>query len=61
MESLCAAGYDVDARPIREPAHLKALGREVPAAGLANGLVDFKICALDADWSGLLFSRRRAR
>ena len=32
--------------------------REVRAAGLEHGLVDFKICAVDADWSGLLFSRR---
>ena len=35
--------------------------REVRAAGLDHGLVDFKICAVDADWSGLCFSRRRAR
>jgi hypothetical protein len=27
--------------------------------GLATGLVDFKICAIDGDWSGLKFSRRR--
>jgi hypothetical protein len=32
---------------------------DVRAAGLAHGLVDFKICAVDADWSGLLFSRRK--
>ncbi len=35
--------------------------REVRAAGLDHGLVDFKICAVDADWSGLLFSRRKTR
>ena len=35
--------------------------REVRAAGLDHGLVDFKICAVDADWSGLLFSRRKRR
>lgn len=33
----------------------------VRAAGLANGLVDFKICAIDGDWSGLRFARRGTR
>jgi CheY-like chemotaxis protein len=28
--------------------------------GLAAGLVDYKICAVDATWSGLLFRRRKA-
>jgi hypothetical protein len=32
---------------------------EVRAAGLAAGLVDFKICAIDNTWSGLRFSRRK--
>ncbi len=27
--------------------------------GLATGLVDTKVCAIDATWSGLRFSRRR--
>ena len=27
--------------------------------GLAAGLVDYKICAIDATWSGLLFARRK--
>ncbi|HZC47278.1 MAG TPA: hypothetical protein VE243_12430, partial [Candidatus Acidoferrum sp.] len=31
----------------------------VRGAGLANGLVDFKVCAIDATWSGLLFKRRK--
>jgi hypothetical protein len=31
----------------------------VRAAGLAAGLVDFKICAIDARWSGLCFVRRK--
>jgi hypothetical protein len=31
----------------------------VRKAGLDAGLVDFKICAFDAVWSGLRFSRRR--
>jgi hypothetical protein len=28
--------------------------------GLATGLVDTKVCAIDATWSGLRFSRRRS-
>jgi hypothetical protein len=28
--------------------------------GLANGLVDYKICAIDETWSGLKFARRKA-
>ena len=28
-------------------------------AGLMNGLVDFKVCAIDETWSGLRFARRR--
>lgn len=32
---------------------------EVRRTGLDNGLVDYKICAIDPTWSGLLFSRRR--
>jgi len=31
---------------------------EVRRAGLASGLVDYKICAIDATWSGLRFARR---
>lgn len=31
---------------------------EVRAAGLVSGLVDYKICAIDAIWSGLKFARR---
>ena len=31
---------------------------DVRAAGLANGLVDVKICAVDEDWSGLKFVYR---
>lgn len=34
---------------------------EVRRAGLAAGMVDFKVCAVDATWSGLRFSRRTAR
>jgi len=28
-------------------------------AGLAHGLVDYKVCAIDTTWSGLKFARRR--
>ena len=28
-------------------------------AGLAHGIVDYKVCAIDAVWSGLKFARRR--
>jgi hypothetical protein len=31
----------------------------VRSIGLASGLVDFKVCAIDATWSGLLFRRRK--
>ena len=33
----------------------------VRGTGLATGLVDYKICAVDATWSGLLFTRRKAK
>jgi len=33
--------------------------KEVRAAGLAAGWVDFKICAIDETWSGLKFVRRK--
>ena len=32
----------------------------VRKAGLAAGLVDYKICAIDKTWSGLLFTRRKS-
>jgi hypothetical protein len=32
----------------------------VRAVGLAHGLVDVKVCAVDERWSGLKFVRRRA-
>jgi hypothetical protein len=32
---------------------------DVRAAGLAHGLVDFKVCSIDATWSGLRFARQR--
>jgi hypothetical protein len=33
--------------------------QEVRRVGLAAGLVDYKICAIDSTWSGLKFSRRK--
>ena len=33
----------------------------VRKTGLAAGLVDFKICAIDETWSGLRFARRKAK
>ena len=33
----------------------------VRSTGLATGLVDFKIAAIDATWSGLCFARRKPR
>ncbi|MBP1602707.1 MAG: hypothetical protein H6Q06_2858, partial [Acidobacteria bacterium] len=29
--------------------------------GLDSGFVDYKICAIDETWSGLLFARRTSR
>jgi hypothetical protein len=33
----------------------------VRETGLASGLVDYKICAIDATWSGLRFTLRKSR
>jgi len=33
----------------------------VRETGLAAGLVDYKICSIDATWSGLLFTKRKAK
>ena len=33
---------------------------DVRLAGLAAGLVDYKICAVDLDWSGMKFARRKS-
>lgn len=32
---------------------------DVRAAGLASGLVDYKICAVDGDWTGMKFARKK--
>jgi hypothetical protein len=34
-------------------------GNVVRESGLAAGLVDYKVCAIDATWSGLAFKRKR--
>jgi len=36
-------------------------GERVRTAPHAHGLVDFKICAIDGDWSGICFAKRRAK
>jgi len=33
----------------------------VRKAGLSVGLVDYKVCAIDANWAGLLFARRKPK
>lgn len=33
----------------------------VREAGLAAGLVDYKVCSIDETWSGLLFTRRKSK
>ena len=33
----------------------------VRKTGLASGLVDYKVCAIDETWSGLKFARRKAK
>jgi hypothetical protein len=35
--------------------------QRVREIGLAAKLVDYKVCAIDATWSGLLFTRRRKK
>jgi len=32
----------------------------IRAAGLAHGLVDYKVCAINAVWSGLKFAKRKS-
>jgi hypothetical protein len=32
---------------------------DVRDAGLSNGVVDYKVCAIDATWSGLCFAKRK--
>lgn len=34
-------------------------GNDVRRVGLASGLVDYKVCAIDETWSGLKFARRK--
>ena len=34
-------------------------GNVVRERGLAAGLVDFKVCSVDATWSGLAFKRQK--
>jgi hypothetical protein len=63
LASVSSAAGDVPlwiAWPKKGSALAADLGEaDVRGAGLAQGLVDYKICAIDATWSGLLFRRRR--
>jgi hypothetical protein len=34
---------------------------DIRAAALSCGLVDIKVCAVDADWSGLKLTRRKSK
>jgi hypothetical protein len=34
-------------------------GNIVRTTGLAAGWVDYKVCSIDATWSGLAFKRRK--
>ena len=43
----------------KSPLHTDLAEGQVRQAGLATGLVDNKICAVDDDWSGLRFVHRR--
>ena len=69
-----AAGFDGAAGCVEAKGHLwiawpkKASGVAtdvteplVRSFGLARGFVDYKICAIDATWSGLCFARRAAK
>jgi hypothetical protein len=33
----------------------------IRSAGLAQGIVDYKVCAINDIWSGLKFARRKSR
>jgi hypothetical protein len=47
--------------PKKSSALSKSLSEDdIRKAALACGLVDIKVCAVDADWSGLKLTRRRA-
>jgi CheY-like chemotaxis protein len=58
-QGIGAAGLWV-AWPKRTSSLVSDVGeKEVRSFGLALGLVDFKVCAIDSTWSGLLFKRRK--
>lgn len=60
MESLAEKAGLWIAWPKKTSALARDLTRErVREIGLAAGVVDVKICAIDADWSGMMFRRRR--
>ena len=50
------------AYPKRTSSHSTDLTQlDLRALALRTGLVDYKICSIDADWSALKFTRKRAR
>lgn len=55
--SLRALWFAWPKKSSRQPAELTQ--QVVRETGLANGWVDYKICAIDQTWSGLLFARRK--
>jgi hypothetical protein len=63
---LCRMAALADDRPIWIAWRKKSAGGDaglnqqiVRNSGLAAGLVDYKICAIDATWAGLLFRKRK--
>lgn len=60
-ERLAPAGMLWVSWPKKTSALFEGLtGDDVRRVGLAGGLVDVKVCAVDDDWSGLKFVRRVA-
>jgi cytolysin (calcineurin-like family phosphatase) len=60
MAAVCPAGGLWIAWPKRTSAMATGLSQaDVRKIGLAAGLVDYKVCAIDETWSGLKFAWRR--
>ena len=65
IAKMAAAIFEKGSMWIAWPKKASALATDlsepvVRETGLASGLVDYKVCAIDATWSGLLFTRRKA-
>lgn len=62
MAALAEGGSLWIAWPKRASAKASDLTQQqVREAGLAAGLVDYKICSIDKTWSGLLFTQRKSK